>query len=347
MRFYKPHTEFYCGVDLHTRKMYPCVINRTGDILFHRDMRNDGEFFLRRIASFRESLVVVAESTSNWYWLADLCAAHAIEFVLGHALYMKAIHGGKTKNDQIDSEKIARLTAAGVLPEAYVYPRHHRGLRDLLRRRLKHVRQQAQLQAHIRTVEAQLNLAGRKLSPRSARDRQDYCQGFDDPSIVCSVEADLRLIEHYQLLIRELEQHIHAAAEETYRKERIILESIPGVGKIISLTILLEIDQIQRFPTRQQFCSYARLVYPRGESAGKQYGTQGRKIGNPYLKWAFSEAAVHVSRNCEPIDRLKQKLERQHGSGRGKSILAHKLGRAVYHMLLRNRLFDLKAFFRS
>lgn len=105
MRFYRPHSEFYCGVDLHTRKMYPCLINRQGDILVHRNMQNREDLFLAAVAAYRENLVVVAESTSNWYWLADLCAREMIEFVLGHALYMKAIHGSKTKNDRIDSEK--------------------------------------------------------------------------------------------------------------------------------------------------------------------------------------------------------------------------------------------------
>jgi transposase len=327
--------------------MYPCLINRQGDILVHRNMQNREDLFLAAVAAYRENLVVVAESTSNWYWLADLCAREMIEFVLGHALYMKAIHGSKTKNDRIDSEKIARLTAAGVLPQAYVYPRHHRSLRDLMRRRLKLVRQQAELQAHIRGMEAQQNFTDLGLNPKSARDRKNYGKAFEDPSVRCSIEADLQLIEHYQSLIRGLERHIDSTANEIYRKERIILESIPGVGRIISLTLLLEIDQIQRFPRRQQFCSYARLVYPRGESAGKQYGTQGRKHGNPYLKWAFSEAAVHASRNCEYIGRYKQKLERKYGAGKGKSILAHKLGRAVYYMLLRRRLFDLNTFLRS
>jgi transposase len=327
--------------------MYPCLLNRGGEILVHRDMRNGANLFLGILEPYRESLVVVAESTSNWYWLADLCADHAIEFVLGHALYMKAIHGGKTKNDRIDSEKISRLTAAGVLPQAYVYPRHHRGARDLMRRRLKFVRQQAELQAHIRGIEAQQNRMDLGLNPKSGRDRKGYAKHFHDTSVQSSVEADLYLIEQYQKLIASLEKQIKSTADEIYTKERIILESIPGVGKIISLTILFEIDQIQRFPSRQKFCSYARLVYPRGESAGKKYGTQGRKHGNPYLKWAFSEAAVHAARTCEPIFNLKRKLEQKYGAGKGKSILAHKLGRTAYYMLLRGQLFDLNRFLRS
>jgi transposase len=123
-----------------------------------------------------------------------------------------------------------------------------------------------------------------------------------------------------------------------------ILLSIPGVGTITSLTILLELETIDRFPTRQDFASYSRLVKCPRESDGKRYGTGGKKMGNPYLKWAFSEAAVHVSEYCEPVDWLLKKLEARHGKGKGKSLLAHKLGRTVYHMLRQGTVFDADKF---
>ena len=79
---------------------------------------------------------MAAECMFTWYWLADVCAAEGIPFVLGHALAMKAIHGGKAKNDRIDSHKIAVLLRGGMLPQAYVYPAAMRSTRDLIRRRL-------------------------------------------------------------------------------------------------------------------------------------------------------------------------------------------------------------------
>jgi len=347
MQFYQPHTEFYCGVDLHTRNMYPTVLNRRSEVVCHRNMKNDPVLLLRMLKDYRSSLVVSCESTSNWYWLADLCQDEGIEFVLGHALYMRAIHGSKTKNDRIDSEKIAKLTAAGLLPRAYVYPRAHRSLRDLLRRRLRLVRQRAELQTHIRTVNAQFNLPPLGTKVRSKASRGALESQFEDRTARRSVEADLELIDHYTPLIGSIERYVETEADEVYRKERTILESITGVGKIISLTILLEIDRIQRFPSRQKFCSYARLVYPRSESDGKQYGSQGRKHGNPYLKWAFTEAAVYSAQWCEPIKGYLSRLERKYGAGKGKTILAHKLGRAVYYMLLRDKVFDLDKFLKS
>ena len=109
MQFYKDQHQWYCGVDLHARTMYLCILDKTGKKVLHRNMRNDAAYFLKLVEPYREDLVVCCESTFNWYWLADLCAETGIKFVLGHALYMRAIHGAKAKNDRLDSEKIATM----------------------------------------------------------------------------------------------------------------------------------------------------------------------------------------------------------------------------------------------
>ena len=119
---YTGNHSFYCGIDLHPRKMYLCIFDSEGEIVFHRNITASREPFLKAIAAFRENLVVCCECMHCWYWLADLCFEEGIKFVLGHAYYMKAIHGGKSKNDRIDSEKIARLLRGGLIPMAYVYP---------------------------------------------------------------------------------------------------------------------------------------------------------------------------------------------------------------------------------
>ena len=118
MRFYTKQHQFYCGIDLHARTMYLCILNQDGEILVHRNMKAGPDPFLKAIAPYREDLVVCVECIFTWYWLADLCAREEIPFVLGHALYMKAIHGGKAKNDKIDAQKIAVLLRGGMLPQA-------------------------------------------------------------------------------------------------------------------------------------------------------------------------------------------------------------------------------------
>jgi transposase len=113
MRFYTNQHQFYCGIDLHARSMYVCILSQDGEMLVHRNMKAAPEPFLKAIAPYRDGLVVAVECIFTWYWLADLCAQEDIPFVLGHALYMKAIHGGKAKNDKIDSQKIATLLRGG------------------------------------------------------------------------------------------------------------------------------------------------------------------------------------------------------------------------------------------
>ena len=120
--------------------MYVCMLDQHGELLLHRNMPASPETFLKAIAPYRDDLVVAVECIFTWYWLADLCTREGIAFVLGHALYMKAVHGGKAKNDRIDAGKIARLLKGGNFPLAYAYPKGMRETRDLLRRRTYLVR---------------------------------------------------------------------------------------------------------------------------------------------------------------------------------------------------------------
>jgi transposase len=158
MRFYNQQHRFYAGVDLHARSLFTHILDHNGQTVFAKDLPAEPAAFLDAIAPFRDGLVVGAECMFAWYWLADLCEDESIPFTLGHALYMKAIHGGKAKNDPIDGAKIAALLRGGCFPMAYVYPRAMRPTRDLLRRRSFFVRQKAQLIAHIVNTNSQYNL---------------------------------------------------------------------------------------------------------------------------------------------------------------------------------------------
>ena len=344
MRFYTKQHQFYCGIDLHARTMYVCILAHHGAILLHRNMPARPETFLKAIAPYRDDIVVAVECIFTWYWLADLCARESIPFVLGHALYMKAIHGGKAKNDKIDSHKIAVLLRGGMLPQAYVYPAAMRATRDLLRRRMHLRRKRAELLAHIQNTNSQYNLPeiGKKLAYKGNRD--GVAERFLDPAVQKSVEVDLALIDHYDRLLREVELTIVQTAKQHNAQALYRLQSVPGIGKILSLVLLYEIHDITRFPRVQDFVSHCRLVKCAKESAGKRYGTSGKKIGNAYLKWAFSEAAVLFLRNNPQGQKWLARLEKKHGQGKALTILAHKLARAVYYMLTRDTVFEMDRF---
>src|SRR5206468_11706962 len=148
MRFYTQQHRFYAGGDLHARTLYLHVLDADGRTRFDQNLPARPDAFLDAIQPFRDGLVVGVECMFAWYWLADLCAAEGIPFVLGHALSMKAIHRGKTKTDKIDAGKIAGLLRGGLFPHAYVYPQALRATRDLLRRPTFLVRHRAQFSAH-------------------------------------------------------------------------------------------------------------------------------------------------------------------------------------------------------
>jgi transposase len=344
MRFYTRQHKHYCGIDLHARTMYVCVMNHAGEILLHENLPSSPARFLDAIAPYRDDLVVAVECIFTWYWLADLCARENIEFVLGHALYMKAIHGGKAKNDKIDALKIASLLRGGMIPMAYVYPREMRATRDLLRRRLYLVRKRGQLLAHVQNTHHQYNHPEPSRKIIYQANREGVAETFGDPAVRKSVAIDLELADHLDRLIRNLELELVRTAKvhdpQTFHR----LRSLPGVGKILAMTLLYEIHDIARFPSVQDFASYARLVKCSRSSSGKHLGTGGAKIGNVHLKWAFSEAAVLFLRANPKAQAFLQKLRRKHGRAKALSILAHKIGRAVYHMLQRSTVFDMHKF---
>lgn len=344
MRFYTKQHKFYCGIDLHAKTMYLCIVDQEGTIVLHRNIKTDPDIFLKTIAPFREDIVVAVECIFTWYWIADLCNDENIPFVLGHALYMKAIHGGKAKNDKIDAHKIAVLLRGGMMPMAYVYPAEMRSTRDLLRRRMHLVRKRAELLAHVQNTNHQYNLPEIGSIVHKSK-RTGVAERFADPSVQKSIELDLALIDHYDQLLLRLEHELSLIAKVHDADSYFRIRSIPGIGRILGLVILYEIHDIGRFPSVQDFVSYCRLVKSAKESAGKRMGASGKKIGNVHLKWAFSEAAVlFLRRNPEAV-KYRAKLANKHGKAKSLSILAHKLARAIYHILKRKEVFHMESFF--
>ena len=303
--------------------------------------------FLKAIAPYRDGLVVAVECIFTWYWLADLCAQEDIPFVLGHALYMKAIHGGKAKNDNIHSQKIATLLRGGMLPKAYVYPAGMRATRAWLRRRTHLMRKRAELLAHVQHTNSQDNLPeiGKNIAYKA--NRAGVAERFHDPAVQKTIEVDLALITYDDELLRDLELSIVTTAKQHDAHTLYLLQTVPGIGKLLSLVRLDEIHDIGRFPSVQDFASYARVVKCSKESAGKRVGTSGKKIGNAHLKWAFSEAATLFLRHKVAGQLYLARLEKKHGKGKALTILAHKLARAIYYMLKRQKAFNMETFFHG
>jgi transposase len=346
MRFYTGQHQYYCGIDLHTKNIYICILDQAGKILVHKNISTSPQELLRVIEPFLPDIAITVECIFTWYWIADLCQDENIPFILGHALYMKAIHGAKTKNDKIDSHKIAVLLRGGMIPMAFVYPSEIRSTRDLLRRRMHFMYKRSELLSHIQNTRSQYNLPEFNKCISRKRNRAGISEQFEDPSVRKSIELNLTLLKQYDILLNDVELYLTRHAKEHDPNNLYLLHTIPGVGKILALVLLYEIHDINRFERVQNFTSYARLIKPQKKSAGKVTGSGNRKMGNAYLKWAFSEATLLLIREKQEIKDYQIKLKNKHGKARALAIISHKLGRAVYYMLKNKQAFDMKYFLK-
>jgi transposase len=315
MRFCTTQHPFYCGIDLHARTMYVCILDQRGEVLVHRHMQTAPDIFLKAIAPYRQGMVVAVECMFTWYWLADLCADEGLPCVLGHALSMKAIHGGKATNDKIDSQKMAALLRGGMLPQASVSPAQRRATRDLLRRRMPLAHKRAELLAHVHNTNSQYHLPamGKKIASKANRD--GVAERFADAAVHKSIEVALALLTSDDALLRDVELTILKTAKHHDANTLYLLQTVPGIGTMLSLVLLYEIHQINRFPRVQDFVSSCRLVTWAKSSAGKRLGTSGAKIGKAHLQWAFSEAAVLCLRDHPAAQTYLARLEKTHDKG--------------------------------
>ena len=222
MKYYTSTTEYNCGIDLHARQMYVCVMDRQGKKLVHCNvLDNDFAYFLKLIQPYKHDLTVCCECMFGWYWLADACQEAGLTFVLAHALYLHLIHGGKNKNDRIDSEKLAHLLRSNLLPPSYVYPAARRPLRALLRQRIAYVWRRAELLARIHSHQLAHNRTPAKQT-RRCRDswEEQLLKAENHPLRQIALQNDLAMIRHYDQQIFQLEGRA-PAPDQTRRLSRV------------------------------------------------------------------------------------------------------------------------------
>jgi transposase len=272
--------------------MYVCILDQAGATLVHRHRTATPEALLTVIAPSRAQIVLAAACLFPWYGRADLWAEHGIPVVLGHALSMKAIHGGKATNEKIDAHKIAGLLRGGMLPQASVYPAAMRATRALLRRRMHLARQRGALLAHVHNTNSQDNLPAIGKNIASTANRDGVAERLADPAVQQSLAGALALITSDDARRRDVARTIVKTAKPHDATTLSRRQTVPGIGTMLSRVLLDDIHDMARFPRVQDVASYGRLVKCAKESAGKRSGTSGTTSGNAPLTWAFSEAAV-------------------------------------------------------
>lgn len=331
--------QHYAGMDLHSNNNYLGIIDQKDRKVHRKKLPNELPEVLKELEPYRESLEgVVVESTFNWYWLVDGLMENGYKVHLANPCAIKQYEGLKHTDDIKDSFHLATLLKLGILPEGYIYPKEERQVRDLLRKRLMLVRHKT---AHILSFQS---LANRNLAMQidnkevACMSEEDVEKMFTDAHLVLSGKANIAMVRFLIQRIREIEKAVMKVArlKEEYRK----LLTVPGIGKILALTIMFETGDIGRFREVGNYASYCRCVGASRLSNGKQKGTGNRKNGNKYLSWAYVEAANFAVWRYPYIRKYYQRKMARTNRIVAIKTIAHKLSRASYYVIKNQEVFD-------
>jgi len=334
----------FCGIDLHSNNSVVVVTDEADKVLVSRRCPNDLQTILTLLAPHRDELAgVVVESTYNWYWLVDGLMAEGYDVRLANTVAMKRYDGLKHSDDETDAAHLAHMLRLGILPTGYIHPPAERALRDLARKRVQLVRSRTQ---HVLAVE---NILARSTGSRPSAAVIKRLAPADigtlglSADVALAVQANLAVIATLNLEIERIEARLLEGAK--LRPDYARLKSIPGIGEVLAIIIMLETGDISRFAQVGNFASYARCVDSARYSNGKKKGEGNTKNGNAYLVWAFVEAANFARRYSEEASGFFDRKKARTNSIVATKALAHKLARASYHMLKEGQPFDVKRCF--
>ena len=335
----------YAGIDLHSSNNYVGIINEEDRRLYQRRLPNRLEYILPALEPFKESMEgVVVESTYNWYWLVDGLEEEGYKVHLANPSAIKQYEGLKHTDDKWDSFWLAHMKRLNILPEGYIYPKAERPVRDALRRRLLFVRHRT---SHILSLQSAItrNL-GEKMSAREIKNLEasDADKFFDEPFLALVARNHISTIGFLGTKIKEIEKAVRSHVKLRAQFEYLL--TMPGIGDILGLTIMLEVGDINRFPTVSDYSSYCRCVKSERVSNNKKKGEGNRKNGNKYLAWAYVEAANFAKRHYqEPQSFYQRKKATKNGIVAIKA-LSNKLARASYYVMRDQVAYDMNQLFR-
>jgi transposase len=336
--------EAYAGIDLHSSNSYIGIINQDNEKLFGKKMPNDLDQIINVLNPFKKDLkAIVIESTYNWYWLVDGLQEQGYPMHLANPAATKHYEGIKHTDDKWDSFWLAELKRLNILREGYIYPKKDRPVRDLLRRRMLFVQNKTthvlSLQSMI-TRQLGMKMSGNevlKLKPESAKDL------FDSPNLALMARNSIETILFLKKIVNNIEKAV--ISQVKVRKEFELLKTIPGIGDILALTIMLEVGDIGRFLKAGNFSSYSRCVNSVRLSNGKKKGENNRKNGNRYLSWAYVEAANFARRFCPKAQRFFQRKMAKTNKIIATKALGNKMCRASYFIMRDQTPYDVDRVF--
>ncbi len=329
----------YCGIDLHSNNCMVSIINETDQLIREKRLPNQLDVITGYLAPYQSQIQgIVVESTYNWYWLVDGLIEQGYPVHLANTLAIQQYNGLKYTDDASDARHLAHLLRLGILPTGYIYPKAMRSVRDLLRRRLLLVKQST---AQLLSLQSLINRhTGKRLTSHQIKqlDQQNLDQYFNDPVMLFTAQQPHHLLHLLRQQIKAIEVFVLARCDRT---DYELLTSVPGIGQILGMSILLETGPIERFSKVGHYSSYARCVPANKISNGKLKAKGNSKNGNRYLAMAFVEAAHYACIWNPTIKRYYQRKSKKVPVMVAKKTIANKLTRAVYHMLSRQQPFDI------
>ncbi len=336
--------KLYAGIDLHSNNNVVVVQDEEDKVVGRRRLANDLKTVSAWLEPYRDDLAgVVVESTYNWYWLVDGLMEQGYPVHLANTVAIQQYDGLKYRDDASDARWLAKLLRLGELPEGYIYPRTERAIRDLLRKRSQLVRQTTMNLLSIQNLfsrnRGECISANRvkKLTPEIVD------ATFEDTNVALAVKSNVKVMNCLleQVVVLEKVVHGQVRLHKSYKK----LLTVPGIGKILALTIMLETGDISRFRDVGNYVSYGRLVGSSHLTNGKRKGSGNTKNGNAFLCWAFIEAANYAIRFNPTIRRYYQRKQARTKRIVALKAVAHKLARACYHMIKQDAAFDMSRVF--
>lgn len=327
------------GIDLHSNNALCGLMDESGRRLLHKKLPCDLGLILQLLAPYKEHIATIAvESTYNWYWLVDGLQDQGYKVALANPARMQPYSGMKYTDDVSDAYFLAELLRLNLLPTGHLYDRKTRPVRDLLRRRLLLVRQRTTLILSFKSLNER-TLGQRVPLARVKAMKAEQAQArFTEPADQLLSGEQITLMGHLTDSITKLEQHILDVAGPWPAYQR--LQQLPGIGKILGLTIALETGDAQRFADAGNFASYSRCVKSVRTSNGKKKGENNRKCGNKYLAWAFVEAAHFAARFDEQSRRFYDRKQQQTNPVIATKALACKLAKAAWHVMAQEVPYD-------
>jgi len=286
---------------------------------------------------------IAVESTYNWYWLVDGLQNDGYTMHLANPSAIQQYEGLKHTDDKWDSYWLAHMLRLGILPQGYIYPKSRRAVRDLMRRRLTYVQQRT---SHINSLQSMLT---RHLAIQMGANEikklktEDADKLFDDPFAALAAKNNILTIAYLNSTAKQMEKKILETTRLSHNFQ--VITTMPGVGNILGLTIMLEVDDFARFASPGNYSSYCRCVKSQKMSNGKKKGQGNRKNGNKYLAWAYVEAAHLIIRFCPEANRFYQRKKARANGALATKALANKLARATYCMVRDQAPFDVKKTF--